>query len=63
MTWTHSICERCWIEREYNSETNTVRRPVTLVQTEEVESCCFCGEMTIVGIFVREDPQKLTCTH
>lgn len=52
MTWTHSICVPCWNKREPD------RPPVTVVEKEQ-NICCFCGELTDSGIFVREHPSKV----
>lgn len=62
MSWTHPICERCWIERESagDGDALTIRRPVKLLHPT-LETCCFCKSYTIVGIYVREDPAGLPC--
>jgi len=49
MSWTHPICEACWSERNPN------REPVT-VNNGNIETCCYCGEHTKSGIYIREDP-------
>ncbi len=55
--WTHVICRACWIER------NPGRPPVVLTE-EASEICCFCGNATTSGIYVREDPAKTPhCAH
>ena len=50
------ICERCWIGR--NTSAEGIRRPVTIVDAQ-AEQCAYCGLLTIVGIFVREHPDKV----
>ena len=50
MSWTQACCERCWWER-YPGRSPTVARD------SELESCCYCGETTLDGIYVRDDPQ------
>jgi hypothetical protein len=70
MTWTHACCEMCWLEREGTWETidpgvqvlTSVRRPSRVTEAP-IEKCCFCDGPTISGIYVREDPATLTCTH
>lgn len=70
MSWTHPICERCWIERESvweelangTEQLVEVRKPSTLRITT-IEECCFCKQITIMGIYVRHDPKKLQCNH
>ncbi len=47
--WTHNICDRCWRRREPN------RTPV--LGEMGVEICCFCGDATQAGIYVRHDPK------
>ncbi len=61
--WTHACCERCWIERNVeivSDEEFTIKRPVFMTEREALR-CCFCGDMTIVGIFTRADPKKTLC--
>jgi hypothetical protein len=51
LSWTQPSCEICWLER------NPDRRPTTLKEPfRETEICCFCGEPTRSGIYVRVDP-------
>lgn len=58
--WTQAICERDWIAR--NAEWDggklvSIRRATTIRDPESpVEQCCYCGEPTIWGAFIREDP-------
>lgn len=40
----------------------TMRRPVQ-VKGNGLDRCCFCGEFTFIGVFVREDPKNLRCDH
>jgi hypothetical protein len=54
--WNHHCCDFCWIQREPD------RDPVRMrPQFVEDEACCFCGQSTKSGIFVREDPAKALC--
>lgn len=54
--WTHSICQKCWNEK------NPDREPVHLKEEfASQEACCFCGESTSAGIYVRFDPLQLRC--
>jgi hypothetical protein len=58
VTWTHTICERCWFEREPE------RFPVQIKRESgdrTVDVCCFCRTVKVTRIFVREDPAKLYC--
>uniref|UniRef100_A0A6H1ZC26 Uncharacterized protein n=1 Tax=viral metagenome TaxID=1070528 RepID=A0A6H1ZC26_9ZZZZ len=51
-TWTHAICEGCWIIKCMYKE------PVKLIN-RVAETCCFCGDSTVSGIYIREDPAKV----
>jgi len=53
MTWTHNICDLCWDELHPN------RAPTRLMLDDEPVVCCFCGEQTGSGIFIRHDPKTL----
>lgn len=52
--WTHSICDKCWIKKNPDREPARLRYPL-------MEKCCYCGEMDISGIFVRENPADMLC--
>lgn len=52
--WNHVICAACWIEM------NPTREPVTLKRLEK-KHCCFCGEPTYTGIYVRGNSEKIMC--
>ena len=54
MSWTHNICLRCW--RRLEGE----RQPVTANQ--DLDTCCWCGEMNNDGIYKRADPAQLGCS-
>jgi hypothetical protein len=62
MSWTHAICGECWIQTKWPDENGEFRGPVRVMDAPK-ETCCFCGRKTRVGIYVREDPAKLACTH
>ena len=47
--WTHPICMKCWRQKE---EGRTPQRYVN----DDLEHCCFCGDVTQDGIYVRHDP-------
>lgn len=71
--WTHAQCEACWINENStwvptptgpdDERLDSIRQPVRVVAPEgealPVERCCWCGQPTIVGIFVRRDPATL----
>jgi len=63
--WNHSCCESCWFAREgtYDDQGRLVelRQPVRIAQPS-LEVCCFCGQATIFGVFVRAAPMEL-CQH
>ena len=52
--WTHSICDSCWNIKE------PIREPVHIMHGE-IEICCFCGKETRSGIYVRYNPEELSC--
>ena len=52
--WEHAICDSCWTER------NPGREPVR-VHFGDLELCCYCGETTLSGIYVRGDPAETPC--
>lgn len=53
--WTHAICVKCWNEREPH-------RPVRFDAVNgETEECCFCGQLTVSGIYNRSDPKSTPC--
>jgi hypothetical protein len=54
--WTHNICEPCWEKRHPG------RTAVRMLEPEK-ETCCFCGDQTYGGIYVREDPANTKCNH
>lgn len=47
--WNHPCCDACWKGRE-------PRRVPVRLSAPNVERCSFCGEPTMSGIYVREDP-------
>lgn len=56
--WTHPICDPCWLEVQPG------REPHRFVEAaRELEVCCFCGDDTSSGIYIRYDPARaLLCT-
>lgn len=50
--WVHTICYSCWNIREGHSV------PHRMIE-ENQEECCFCGDLTSSGIYVRHDPTSL----
>ena len=52
--WTHSICTPCW-------EFKNPNRPATKFTDDTLQTCCFCGNGTSDGIYVRESPDLLRC--
>lgn len=53
-SWTHACCRACWSKSRYNL---MGKEPVRVLDDDE-ERCCFCGEATSEGIYVREPPEK-----
>lgn len=52
--WTHAICNDCW------DKENPGKVPRRLVN-KVVEDCCFCGQPTISGIYVKQHPADTPC--
>lgn len=50
--WTHAICLTDYQEK-FPGRTPHRMGPADL------EKCCYCGEDTLDGIYVRDDPKKL----
>lgn len=49
MKWTHNICIDCWNKQKPN------REPLSTT-VHNNEKCCFCGNKTNKGIYIRQDP-------
>lgn len=64
--WNHQMCGECWIEREVKSDIaashRVIRCPVLLLDVP-AGVCCFCGQRTRIGLFIRHDPKELSCKH
>lgn len=53
MSWTQPCCDACWDERRpYAPKRITAGYRAT-------ETCCYCGEDTDSGIYVRENPAEV----
>lgn len=61
MTWTHNICDDCWIER--CKERNEIGRVPVRVKNREGLTCCYCTNKHTSGIFVRDNPVAMVCFH
>ncbi len=55
--WTHAACEDCFA-RVQARQSGMPGRPSRLVDPD-LETCCYCGEQTTSGLYVRDDPQAL----
>lgn len=59
--WTQPCCEACWVERNLQQTDDggwTMRIPVRVTEARLTE-CCYCGNVTFVGIFLRVDPTQV----
>lgn len=54
--WTHAICSEC-----YEREGEGAGVPHCLTAVERAERCCWCGQMTTSGIYLRRDPLWVKC--
>jgi len=61
----HAICAPCWTKQHPELGVPTWAAGGFLTRlTERLrvdETCCFCGEVTSAGIYVRHDPYELRC--
>jgi hypothetical protein len=63
--WNHLICDDCWASREGDREPCRVRGEAEAdgAEAPPAPACCFCGDPTTSGIFVRFDPRAMPCAH
>lgn len=54
--FNHAICQACWDKKNPN------REAYHLVEPEE-EVCCYCGNTTLSGIYVRDMETPKHCQH
>lgn len=54
--WTHLICQSCWDEKNPNRELATM-----IIDSGLLSPCCFCGDLTTSGIYIRENSDTLLC--
>lgn len=52
MSWTQAICNDCWDKREPD-------RPSPRSNQGGGEFCAYCGDATVSGIYVRDDPANV----
>jgi hypothetical protein len=54
--WTHACCDPCWHQRQLGFPAR-IRQIVA-------EVCCYCGQPTVSGIYVRDNPLETPyCQH
>lgn len=56
--WNHAICDSCW--PSFNVRHMNLDEPYRVIARPD-EVCCYCGEATNSGIYVREDPTLVPC--
>lgn len=62
LSWTQPQCEQCWVENNTmlgDDGELYVKMPARLHDVTEFEVCAWCGLWTIVGIYVRADPETV----
>jgi hypothetical protein len=64
LSWNNPQCESCWIDNNSSTliidgETVTRVRYPHKVADPELETCAWCGHLTIIGIYVRANPESL----
>jgi len=52
--WTHPVCLACYLAM--------FNRVPYMLAGPPPEQCCFCGGLTLKGIYVRHDPAALRCS-
>ncbi len=50
MGFTQAVCAPCWNER------NPANHVIPGYTGGELETCCYCGNETLSGLYVRVDP-------
>ena len=58
LSWQAPCCERCWITDVGARPGGEIEVPVRLTEPD-IETCAFCGNLTIFGVYVRRDPTTL----
>ena len=48
--WNHPQCDDCW------DALHPDRTPIRIIEPE-TEKCCWCGQYTTSGIYVRDNPK------
>jgi hypothetical protein len=56
MGWNHAICEMCWYNRA--ADRGEPGREAVRLKEDHNRKCCYCGNDTTYGAFVREDPKS-----
>lgn len=56
--WTHPVCDVDALTMAFTHEINYPPTRVVEDQREE-ERCCFCGERTRSGVYLRADPATM----
>lgn len=54
--FNHAICHDCWVERNPGREAVVIDEAA---RGRDLVTCCYCGEDTTSGIWVREDPSDI----
>lgn len=53
MNWQQPCCPGCYKTRHGRVPVHVIR------EFSEIEQCCYCGESTADGIYVRADPRHV----
>lgn len=59
--WNQPQCEACWIDQNtyLDPERGVVVRVPYLLRQPRPEQCAWCGTDTIIGLYVRADPNEV----
>jgi hypothetical protein len=62
-SWTQPQCEACWVRAHSDTDEHGIelltKVPAILAPDEGapiLETCCYCGALTFVGIYINVDP-------
>ena len=53
-SWTQPCCDDDWIEHHPGREPTRIKP-----EFADEETCCYCGQVTVSGIYVRVNPHEV----
>lgn len=63
--WNHRMCGECWLEKEFKwlPDGGIEFRAPVMIKDATPGPCCFCTNISRLGIYVRKDPKEMKCEH